>query len=322
MSEDEAARHSTFGVNDRVDIIRRILGGPLDQATYDKDGIDGWWERHTDAAKGFSRPIARAMAGGFCADRIGWAFLSGYEEALAKLVPDLTGEKLALCVTEQGETNPRDVATELVEVEGGFELRGTKDFVTLGAAADELLVVATVGLDDHDRPRLRVVRIPPNREGVRFAELPALDFVPEVPQAKVHFDGAFVSTAELLPGDGWDNYVKPFRTLEDVHVLGAFIGYLMRIGREVEWPTEVIERISSLAIMMFPLAAGAPLDVSTHVALAGALQILRRELETIPWEMVPEAVRERFERDLRLLRVADRVRSKRTATAWARLGRV
>ncbi len=28
-------------------------------------------------------------------------------------------------------------------------------------------------------------------------------------------------SGERLAGDGWDDYVKPFRTLEDVHVFAA-----------------------------------------------------------------------------------------------------
>ena len=316
------ARRSLLGVNDRVDVLRRILGGPLDRATYEDLGVAGWWSRHTAEAAAFERPIARAVAGGFCADRIGWAFLSGYIEALSRLVPGFEGRKLALCVTEQGETHPRQVKTRLEEVEGGFRLTGAKDFVTLGSDADELLVVASIGLDDHDRPRLRMVRVPPDRDGVILDPLPPLDFVPEVPRARVRFEGTFVASSELLPGDGWDDYVKPFRTLEDIHILGAFSGYLLRIGREVEWPTELLERIAAIVIGMFPLAAGAPLDVSTHVALAGIIQMLRREIDELPWDAVPPPVRERFDRDLRLLTLARHARQKRTATAWARLGRL
>lgn len=46
------------------------------------------------------------------------------------------------------------------------------------------------------------------------------------PGAARGFVAACPAFAEVLPGDGYDDYIKPFRTLEDVHVhlaLGAFL---------------------------------------------------------------------------------------------------
>ena len=42
--------------------------------------------------------------------------------------------------------------------------------------------------------------------------------------------------ADLLPGDGYDIYLKPFRTIEDIHVHAALIGYLVGVARRLEAP--------------------------------------------------------------------------------------
>ncbi len=34
-----------------------------------------------------------------------------------------------------------------------------------------------------------------------------------------------VADDELLPGDGYDDLLKPFRTIEDTHVLAAAVGW-------------------------------------------------------------------------------------------------
>ena len=36
--------------------------------------------------------------------------------------------------------------------------------------------------------------------------------------------------------DGWDAYVKPFRTLEDVYVLSAMTAWLYGVGQDSDWP--------------------------------------------------------------------------------------
>ncbi len=54
----------------------------------------------------FETTVDRALAGGSAADRLGYAFASGYTEALRALVPGLTGVA-ALCATEEGGNQPR-----------------------------------------------------------------------------------------------------------------------------------------------------------------------------------------------------------------------
>ena len=60
-----------------------------------------------EQTRAFSLPIDRAVAGGFLADRVAYAFAAGYEAALRRLAPGLPkGPIVSLCITERGGGPP------------------------------------------------------------------------------------------------------------------------------------------------------------------------------------------------------------------------
>ncbi len=303
-----------------IDVLRHLLGDAPPTGAI--ESIDEWWTQHRQASERFVTPIGRAFAGGFAADRFGYAFASGYTEALAELEPTLAGTKAALCATEQGSVHPRKLETTLEEVEGRFRITGTKSFVTLGEHADELLVVASIGRDDHDRNRLRVVRLPSTRDGLRLETHPPTAFAPEIPHARLRLDGVRVERDEVLPGDGYDDYLKPFRTVEDVHVHAAIVGHLVRMARVAGCARTTVEDLAAVACALFPLALTAPLDAAVHVALGGVIRQYQAVAARIDFDRLDVATRERFERDRPLSNVANTARSARLDSAWARLGRL
>ena len=307
-------------MSELIEVLRRLTGDPPD--VRELDGLDAWWTAHGSAKHGFATNIGSAFVCGFAADRLGYAFASGYTEALGALVPSLVGVKAALCATERGSAHPRSIETTLEVVEDRFRLQGEKSFVTLGEHAEELLVVASAGKDDHDRNRLKVVRIPRDRDGVRLEKLPPTPFVPEIPHAKLILEGARVNADEVLEGDGYETYLKPFRTVEDIHVHAALVGWLMKVGRRAGWNRETLEDLAQLACALFPLALVDPLDAAVHVTLGGILRRTRNVVEALDWSIVDEVSAKRFERDKALLGVATKARDARLETAWARLGRV
>lgn len=303
-----------------VDILRHLLtDAPMEGPV---TGIDHWRGRHREVAGRFTTPVARAFAGGFAADCVGYAFASGYMEALHALVPMLGDAAAALCATESGGGHPRAIETRLHEVEEGYRVSGEKTYVTLGEHAEELLIVVSDGVDDHERNRLKVVRLPSKREGLRIVPLPPTPFVPEIPHAKLFLDNVLVSREELLPGDGYEEYLKPFRTVEDLHVEAAFLGYLLRLGRLHGWPTEHHEALTTLATSVYALALLEPNDAALHVALGGLQSQRNRLLEELDFDALPDGVRQRLDRDRPLLNIAAKVRARRLATAWTRLGHV
>lgn len=305
-----------------VDVLRHLLGDPPLSSPLQSEDLDAWWSLHQTAAQPFATTVGRAFAAGFAMDRLGFAFASGYAEALAHLVPTLAGHRAALCATEKGGGHPRAMETRLEEVDDRYRLVGEKSFVTLGAHAEELLVVACVGTDDHERKKLRLVRIPKDRDGVRLVEGPPTPFVPEVPHARLILEGAKVGRDEVLEGDGYEDYVKPFRTVEDLHVMAASIGWIAQVMRRAEAPREQLEALGELATSCFALALVEPLDAAVHVVLGGAWRRFRALVSELPWERTDETTRARFERDRALFEVAGSVRQQRLDIAWGRLGRL
>jgi acyl-CoA dehydrogenase len=261
--------------------------------------------------------VDQAALAGSQADGMGWAFAAGYEAALARLDPvGLRGGVLAaLCATEEGGGHPRAIRTVLSPAPGGFVLSGRKTWVTLGADADRLLVVASVGADSEGRNRLKVAGVPATRAGITLQAGEPTPFAPEIGHARATFDAVAVGHDELLPGDGYDDALKPFRTIEDIHVTAAVLGWAIGVGRASGWDRGWIEDALGALLLLRAAGDASPSAPETHVVLAGALRLVRRLLDAADWAR-GEAARIAWERDRRLLDVATSVRGARLEAAW------
>jgi hypothetical protein len=150
-------------------------------------------------------------------------------------------------------------------------------------------------------------------------EVSAAEFVPEIAHARVTLDGA---AGELLPGDGYADYVKPFRTVEDIHVHAALVGYWFGAARQRGFARELLERLALAAVGLAALGAEDARAPATHVALGGAIAAaadLVAGLEAA-WACVPDEEWGRWQRDRAILRVAGRPSAERLARAWQALG--
>ncbi|MCA9708944.1 MAG: acyl-CoA dehydrogenase family protein, partial [Myxococcales bacterium] len=210
------------------DWLLALTNPPLDPPLDRLDDVMTRWEGMAGDA------FARAVTGGALADRLGLAFAAGYRSALLAL----TGEAshAALCITEEGGAHPRAIRTR-VDVDGDTaSLTGTKAWSTLAGSARTLLVAASIG-HEGDRNRLRVVRVPADAEGVTLHAMPPTPFTPEIPHYRVELSGVRVPAEAILEGDGYDRVIKPFRTVEDVHVVAAAAAHVVAVGRRAGWPS-------------------------------------------------------------------------------------
>jgi acyl-CoA dehydrogenase len=285
--------------------------------------IAAWWERHQAVVALGGATIDHAILGGFAADRLGYAFASGYQAALRSLAPDLPADRFAsLCVTERGGGHPRAIETQLTPTDEGFLLRGSKRWATLSDVAGVLLVAATSGPpDERGRPQIRVVRVDSDRPGVLVTPMPPPPFTPEILHGEVRLDDVRVTAEAVLPGDGYERYIKPFRTIEDLHVQGALFGYLLGEARRGGFARAILERLAALLATLRALAASDPSDAGVHVALAGALRTaapLLTEIEA-SWALAGGPAFASWQRDRPLLGIAESARTKRLERAWARL---
>lgn len=285
------------------------------------ESVAAWWPRHRRIAAEHPGTIEQAIVGGFVADRVGWAFASGYQAALHALFPDAPQDRLcALCVTEADGNSPKAIKSTLKGGAEGWCLNGSKRWATLGPDGSLFFVAARDEAASNERPAIRIARVSSNAPGLKIQSMPETRFVPEVPHAQLQFDNAKVDA--LLPGDGYDLYVKPFRTVEDIHVQAAVLAYLMREAQRLAWPGPWIERLSALLAALSTLSNMPPSNAETHIGLAGALRIsagLIEEAESFWLQSATDPAAMRWQRDRELLNVASKARELRAQRAWERL---
>jgi len=288
--------------------------------------VADWWRVWRSLGSLDTDPAVLAVAGGFAADRVGWAFASGYQAALRALVPDLPLDTLAaLCVTEAEGNRPRHIRTTIVpQPDGTLRIDGAKRWTTLGPTSTLLLIVGALAAPPGvSKPVLRVARVPVPAPGLVLQAMPPTRFVPEVPHAQVLMQDVRVSADALLPHDGYDAYVKPFRTIEDLHVTLAVLAYLLREGRARRWPAAFNEELVAALSLLSQLAGEDARAAATHIALAGALRIAHRlYAEASPlWAAAgDDPAARRWQRDAALFEVAGSAREQRAERAWQRLG--
>ena len=281
------------------------------------------WAAYAAERRAGRSPFSSAILVAARADRLGHAFAVGYPAALEHLVPGVA-LPCALCVTEDGGNSPRAIKTTLRPDGDVHRIDGEKSFVTFGTLAEELIIVARVGDRPDGRPDLTVIRIPADRDGVSVEELPPTAFVPEVVHARLSLHGAVVREPERLPGDGYLRYVKPFRTIEDIHVVGATLGYVVGWARRVEASASFIAELSSALVALDALRTHPPLEPRVHVALHGVYQhvtdLLRGDAFSELLRAAAGEERDRWQRDQVLLRVASKARDARFQRALEDLG--
>jgi hypothetical protein len=298
---------------------------PSQAGTANCESVAEWWPRHRAIAAGHSDPIHQAIVGGFVADRVGWAFASGYQAALRALFPDAPIDRIcALCVTETDGNSPKAIKSSLKRNGEGWILNGSKRWTTLGPEGGLFFIAARDEAASAQRPAIRLVRVSSGSPGLKIENMPATKFVPEVPHARLQFENLKVSETEILPGDGYTEYVKPFRTVEDIHVQAALLSYLMREGQRLSWPQHWLERLSALLAALGKLSDMPASEAETHIALAGALAIgagLIGETEEFWRACADDPAAARWQRDRELLKVAGSAREQRTRRAWENLRR-
>lgn len=261
-------------------------------------------------------PFELAVLGGKAMPTPGLAFLAGYQAALRVLWPSAPEGLGALCASEKRSVRPADMHMRL-DLEA-LRLTGSKDFVTGGHEADWLLVAARSEAPG-EAPRISLAVVYPGEPGVRLDPLPTLPLMPEVGHARLHLEQAL---CERLAGDGWDAYVKPFRSLEDLYVLSALVAWLYGIGRSQGWSQGLILRLLAL---LGGCAEGSRQNAESpacHLLLGGLFAQfgeLRDEINAALAASEGEWA-DLWMRDQGILEIASAARAKRLAKAWGRGG--
>jgi hypothetical protein len=303
-------------------LLHALLTCPLEEIARPMNDFDAWRDVWETAGRDWAQPIERCLWKGLRCDRLAWAFFTGYQEAIRRLLPGLPATIIcAMAITEPGGNHPRDIRTWIVPADRGYRLNGEKRFISGSAHADRLFVAASTGIKD-GRNRIRMVRVDRNAAGLTVTPMPPLPFIPEVAHGTVLFKDVFVPSEQVMEGDGYTGMIKPFRTIEDLHVMGAVLGHLLGTARRFGWPTEIIEQVSILILAACALARQDPVSPATHVAAGGLFQQFDALVAAIDplWAGTDSETARRWTRDKPVLTVADRVRKARLAATRSHYG--
>lgn len=257
------------------------------------------------------------------------AFFAGYQVALQVLQKKsrLCNETAALCVTERKGNRPYQIETRLVMAANDFSagdpaytLSGEKSFITGANLVDQWLVLAISGEEDSGRKQFKLVRLSTGNlsQHVRVAALPELPMVSRVPHGAAVFDGVIVRSEDLLPGCGYQDYVRRFRWLEDVHVMASILGCLQSLGQY--WENRSLETLAwSLSAALFSLgvapSASEGVDVVVYGWVGEQLRAILPGALNASVERHGNQVHE-LRRDLRLFSVAEEARARRIERFW------
>ncbi len=286
--------------------------------------LDAWRSSWQALTASVSSPLSLALRGGFEADRLGWAFSAGYQAALRAMLPAIEGDEIvAFGATESGGNRPRHITTTCEALpEAGWRLDGRKSWITLGAACSSLLIVARQADGDPERPQLAVLRVPADVPGVSLPASTPLPFIPEVPHTQCVLENVRLPASAALPGDGYSDYLKPFRTIEDLYVNLALLACTVREARARQWPAALCARLLACVSGLAALTTQPAPSPVTHVVLDGLLAEAAR-LQGEAGEQLAAAedtFATRWRRDVPLFGVAGKARVLRAQRAWERLG--
>lgn len=283
------------------------LLGPLPRAKQTQPS--NWFDQLSQSATQ-ANTFELALLGGRLAATPGLAFLAGYQAALRALVPSAPQGIGAFCITEQRSNKAADIHTRWLN----GHITGQKDFVIGGNDAQWLIVLARSEIEAQ-APQLCAVLVATHSANVIIQPRPALPIVPDIAHASVQFEQAPCS---VLAGDGWNDFNKPFRTLEDSHVLTALCAWLYGQSLLDQWPEDLqLQLIAVLAGLKETLLQPHQ-EAATHLLLGAILaqfSSLQTQISQALNTHSSPAIAMAWHRDKAILEIAHSARMRRLEVA-------
>lgn len=251
--------------------------------------------RWKEAREAVPDPLLAAIHAGRGSHTVGEVFFAGYQAA----VENVTGVQAtqALLVTERGRRAPREVETTFID----GAVSGTKAFALDGV--EWAWVLASRGQTSAGRHDLVLAQVA-LEHAVR--EPLSLGWMPDVPHSQATFAEA---PASRIVEDAWARVVRPFRTVEDLGVLGATAAARFQASTAPEQQ----ERWLSVLVTAVALWGEDAESVGTIRALAGLQASFDALLDAVP----DGPLGEHWTRDSTLFGVASAARAARLHRARA-----
>ncbi len=269
-------------------------------------------------------PWLAAVSAAMQADRLAWAFFSGYQGAIQSAFPGhaSVGHAGAFCVNES-HRKISEITTTLTANDGGLTLSGSKAWVLAEFQELDLFVLAKkAGGPEAGPGSMSVVHLSIDSPGVSHGDVRPQPMVPEIPHSSIEFNAVRLEPEQVIDGDGYADFAKPFRLREDLFVTSCALAYLLGEAKSGKWPTAWIQRCISVMSMMHQCTELDPKEVKTHILVAGALSFsgeVIRESEEL-WTLHQTDERNRWHRDKPILELGKDARRQRAMTSWATVG--
>lgn len=221
-------------------------------------------------------PFEKAIIGGFACQQFSFAFMAGYQAALEKMFPMIAPNKIkALCVSEKGGGHPKAIQTTL----SNGQLNGFKTYITAGSEVEHLLVLCKTDQIVNGRPLLKLVHLPIDSQ-LKVIDF-ELSFMKEIKHGKLALEAFAINAEQVLDGDGYSQYTKPFRTLEDICVGAAYQAMLLRQAIANDWEEAIRDQILLNIYTLKNLLTLFPSSLETHLLLTANEQHFEKLLPDI-----------------------------------------
>jgi acyl-CoA dehydrogenase len=262
----------------------------------------------------YKLPLSSVLSTALRVTSIGQAFSVGYRGALQCLLPRLDSSKwAAFCVSEASGASPKHL-TSRVSATG--VLTGSKSFVSMADAAEQLIVVAVSGING-DRPKLKAVLVNLPNNNVKQILMPPMNMMPDVRHGGIQLEGA---VGEILPGDGHDDYNKRFRTIEDTYLLAAFVALILSKTVRYKLNDEIIDNcvliLSSLIKLDLEQSPWNTFQLSAAYKMALSV-ISMFETE---FSILPEVFKSDWQRDKKIFNISKNNRNIKRTRALIEIG--
>ena len=210
--------------------------------------------------------VDQAIWGGFNVQQFSFAFLAGYQAALSKMFPGIASGKLkALCVSEENGAHPKAIETSL----HNSKINGLKTYVTAGTEAEYLMVLCRTNEISNGRQMLKMVHLPVAMQQIQISDF-ELPFMREIRHGSVNLTETPIESDQILEGDGYKLYVKPFRTYEDIFLGISYQSMLLRQAIAYNWEETLRDKLILNIFTLKNLSYLAPSDPETVLLVQAA----------------------------------------------------
>jgi len=314
-------------------IFEQLLSNTISQHHY--SSMPEWHQHFLNITKDLPSTLEQAALGGRFSVNMSVAFSAGYQSAIQSLFKPDTRMLASLCITEKEGNHPRHIKSTLTEDKQSWQLNGSKSFITGANDAKQLYIAVTeppnpeellnslteegtIKHTERFRPKVKMLSVPANLSGIKIHPMPALPFVPDISHGTATFEHVNIQASKILDGDGYAQYVKPFRTHEDIHVLAAILGFRIGEALNSNWSQKSIEAHLMLLSSLLSLRTENFNEPITHLIFSGCRAQFSALIEQTDEEfkLHNPAGFNYWKRDKALLDVASKAHKVRTQRAW------